>query len=341
MPLEIAPPADDIQRVRREMAAEAPLAFDQLVAQITWTCTAACAMCYQSAGPKGSDDFGRADLTVDDLKAVLASAIALPNVEPHFHLVGGEALMRLDDSLRIVRMARDVGFREITLTTNAFWAARPERAESVAGALADAGLTRMDVSWDRWRRPLIPPAAIDRALSAAAAHGVGARLRLLVEKGETPEDLLNDLDAADLARADEIFTDAVAATGRARRKIDADRFHAHGDLAANCHRALSLTINPAGDVYPCCSGLDQTRSLGFGNIRETPLGEIVAAMDASLLLRQIVFEGVGSLVPILQAADALPAGRPSSICSLCWSIFSDAKSVAALKAAFPEERWAA
>lgn len=322
------------------MAKAAPLAFDQLVMQITWRCTAACAMCYQSAGPKGSDDLGDAALSLADATRAIEAATAVPNLAPHYHLVGGEALIRMDDSLTLIGATRDAGFLRISLTTNGYWARRREAGAEAAAALRRAGLTHMDLSWDQWRRPFIPPGAMSNALEAAAAAGIQVRLRLLTDRNGDPEDALSDLRADAIAATHEILVDSVAATGRARAEIDAEAFYAHGDLSAACHRSLSLTVNPAGEVYPCCSGLDQTQSLRFGNAREEPLDQIVERMCASQLLRRIVFEGVGALTPILIAADAMPEGRASSICSLCWSIFRDPKSVAALAEAFPDERWA-
>lgn len=323
------------------MARSAPLYLGQLVVQTTWTCTASCAMCYQSAGPNGSDVFGRAALSLDDLAPVFDGLDQIRMLEPHFHLVGGEALIDYEKTVRLIARARRAGFQQATLTTNGFWGRSRARAEMHCAGLVDAGLTRLDISWDRWRRPFILGAAIANCIGEAAACGLPVRLRLLLSTKDNVEDLLSDISPEALRLPDDIYCDTVAATGRGMTRLAPDLVPRGRSLDAACFRDLKLTINPAGDVYPCCSGLDQTRSLQFGNIRETPLLEIVDRMDKSPLLRKIVFDGVASLLPLLPNHGKSISEGPSSICSLCWALFSDAGCVEALKRSFPDERWAA
>ena len=322
------------------IAQAAPLHFGQLVVQTTWTCTASCAMCYQSAGPNGSDDFGAAGLSLGDLEPVFACLDEVAMLEPHFHLVGGEALIDYDKAVRLINRARRAGFQDLTLTTNGFWGRNRDRAASYCAGLVDGGLTHMDISWDRWRRPFISGDAIATCFEEAAAHGLSARLRLLLSTEDTVESLLANIRPEAARLASEIYCDTVAATGRAARRLTPAQVPKSRSLDAACFRDLNLTINPAGDVYPCCSGLDQTRSLQFGNIRETPLSEIVRRMDRSPLLRKIAFDGIASLLPLLPNNGARIAEGRSSICSLCWALFSDADGVAAIKEHYPDERWA-
>lgn len=322
------------------MARTAPLYLGQLVVQTTWTCTASCAMCYQSAGPKGSDDFGQASLSLDDLAPVFDGVDDIPMLEPHFHIVGGEALIEYDKVVRLLAAARAAGFEDRTLTTNGFWGRNRATAASICTGVRKAGLTRLDISWDRWRRPFIAGESIAACIEEAAECGLPARLRLLLSTEDTAEDLLKDIRPEALALLDEVFCDGVAATGRAARRLSPALSPKGRSLKAACFRDLTLTINPVGDVYPCCSGLDQTRSLQFGNIREAPLAVIVRRMDGSPLLRKIVFDGVASLLPLLPDGGRQIAEGRSSICSLCWALFSEPDGVAALRRRFPDERWA-
>lgn len=322
-------------------AQAAPLYFDQLVVQTTWTCTARCAMCYQSAGPKGSDDFGQASLSRDDLAALFDGVDAIPMLESHAHLVGGEPLIDVDFALYVLHLARAAGFEERTLTSNGFWGRNRDTARTICAGLAAAGLTRLDLSWDRWRRPFISGAALSTCLEEAAMSGLPVRLRLLLSTQDTVEDLLRDLRPGAVGLAQDIVSDTVAATGRAARRVAPATIPKGRALQAACFRDLRLTVNPAGEVYPCCSGLDQTRSLRFGNIREAPLAEIVRRMDSSALLRKIVFEGIASLLPLMPIRQRQIAEGRSSICSLCWALFSDPDCVAALRVQYPQERWAA
>lgn len=326
---------------REESAFDLPFYFSQLVLQTTWTCTAKCAMCYQSAGPKGSDRFGRASLPVELLKTAITQATEIACLEPHLHVVGGEALIELEPVLDLIRHARASGFSEISITTNGFWGQDTKRAADHCQRLKEAGLTRMDLSWDRWRRPFISGDALSTCLEQAHAIGLPVHLRFLTSLEDTVADLMDDLRPEAIALAGEVFSDTVAGTGRAATDLDPEVVPRSRDLSAACFRDLTLTVNPSGGVYPCCSGLDQTRSLGFGNIHETPLPEIAKRMENSKLLRMIVFGGISSVLRLLPDEHQALADQQSSICSLCWTLFSDKHAVSALKTIFPEELWAA
>ena len=90
-------------------------------------------MCYQSAGPKGSDEMGMAKLTVPEVERIIREAAEIETITPRFHLTGGEAFLDIESMLHLVGYARDHGFLDLTTTTNAFWARTPARALEVKG----------------------------------------------------------------------------------------------------------------------------------------------------------------------------------------------------------------
>ena len=318
-----------------------PLYFNQLVLQTTWACTARCAMCYQSAGPKGSDRFGRASLGLALLQSAIDQAANVHCLEPRLNIVGGEALIEFEPVLALIKHARSSGFLDVSVTTNGFWGQDTQRAAEVCGQLKAAGLTQLDLSWDRWRRPFISGDTFSTCLEQASAAGLTVHLRLLTNLEDTVADLLEDLRPEAIALASEIFSETVARTGRAATELETALVPTTSDLSGACFRDLRLTVNPAGDVYPCCSGLDQTRSLAFGNVREDTLEDIASRMDTSELLRKIVFEGIACVVQMLPDTCQSLANEQSSICSLCWSVFSDEEAISALKVVFPDEHWLA
>jgi hypothetical protein len=99
------------------------------------------------------------------------------------------------------------------------------------------------------------------------------------------------------------------------------------DQNATCHAALNLTVNARGFVYPCCAGFDQTNSELFGNVRDRDIADIAAEINRSLLVRLVVFEGINSLRPILQRLGEELKDQYSSICGMCFEVFSDPQRV--------------
>jgi len=66
----------------------AKLHFNALVIESTERCNARCAMCYQAAGPKGSDIRGDSELDLAAIERIIDQAIHLPNLGKRVHLSG-------------------------------------------------------------------------------------------------------------------------------------------------------------------------------------------------------------------------------------------------------------
>jgi organic radical activating enzyme len=308
-----------------------PLYFNALVVENTSRCNAKCAMCYQSAGPQGSDVLGKASLTVDEIKTLLDQAKEIETIHPRFHLTGGEAFLDVDSVVELIAYARSLGFLDLTTTTNAYWANKMPRAREICRQAHEAGMTSMEISWDFWHQPYIPAEAVSNCVLACYEFGIESNLRLLSSKTHTIDEALSALTPQALELVSRITCGPVFPTGRAAKTLDPGELYSQGTLNDNCHTYLNLTVNARGSVFPCCAGIDQTTGELFGNIREVPLNRIVQSMNRSPMLRTIVFAGIGALVPVLEEAGRKIGSDYKSICHLCWSIFSDANNVRALE----------
>jgi len=316
-----------------------PLTYNTLVVESTTRCNAKCGMCYQGAGPKGSDYLGDAALTVDDIKQVLRSAVSMPSVGRRFHMAGGESFIKMDESVEVFATAAHLGYTDISCTTNAYWAADVFKAHRVAQRLRDAGVLRMEISWDWWHGPHISPQAINNCLVACAANDISSNLRVLTTRSHSAEEALAMLSPAALAKVSFATSAPVYQVGRALEIPDDEIFSSSEE--ATCHTALNLTVNARGYVSPCCAGFDQTDHTLFGNVRDHDLADIAAAINRSLLIRMVVFEGIASLRPILELLGEETKPRYTSICGMCFEIFSDKAKLARLTRFFEEMESAA
>jgi len=311
-----------------------PLTFQGLVVEKTSRCNAKCAMCYQSSGPKGSDVFGIAALTVAEIERVIHDARKITSLRNKFHMAGGEAFLQFGDCLSLFAAARKAGYSEITTTTNAFWAADFEAAQRKCELCKESGLTRMEISWDHWHRPYIPPTAVSNCIKAAEAVGIRTNVRILTTRDHSFGEALSWLEGEAVEKATEITSCPVFPTGRAASKVPSETIYFTGDLSGSCHAVLHLTINAQGNVYPCCAGADQTEELAFGNVRQESIIDIYNVMNSSRLLRALVFLGPGAILPILESAGMVLDERFSNICHLCWRMFSQRESATIIKAYF-------
>lgn len=299
-----------------------PLTFHGLVIESTNRCNAKCAMCYQSSGPKGSDDWGRFRLDSNAIKRAARSALTIPSIHPRFHLAGGEAFIYSNECFELISFARDCGYKYITATSNCFWAQNSAKAKKFSSTLSKCGLTQMEVSWDFWHMPFIDPKCIDNAILALSDHGIYVNLRVLTTIDHGTREALASLSQASISALSEISSGPVFPTGRAAKEIARDEFHYSHDLSGSCHSVLHLTVNARGDVYPCCAGADQTDALSYGNIACEDISTIYERMNSDPLLRVLVFFGVGALAPLIAAEHPVREENYASICHLCWDIFS-------------------
>ena len=317
-------------------AAFIPIFYNGLVVEKTTRCNAKCAMCYQSAGPKGSDLLGIAELTAEEIARLVVEAAEIDVISPRFHLSGGEAFLDIEGCIELFAVARAAGFLDIMTTTNAYWARTEERARNICLRLREAGLTRMEISWDVWHLPFIQPAVIGNCIRACRSANIEVLLRILSSKSHSYQEALDFIPDEDIELVNSVMCGPVLPTGRAAEAIDPDEFHGSGDLDDNCHSFLSLTIGPTGEVSPCCAGLDHTEARLCGNVRERSLASIVSGMNASPLVRTLVFGGVSRLRPILEDRGFSLESDYRSICHMCWSVFSNPDHVQALKSHFAE-----
>jgi hypothetical protein len=306
-----------------------PLTFHGLVVESTNRCNAKCAMCYQSSGPNGSDDWGAFRLSIGAIKRAIEEARSIPALHPRFHLAGGEAFIHARDCYELFSHARASGYLHVTTTSNCYWASTPDKARRVAAMLKESGLTQIEISWDCWHTPYIAPSCIDNAIRACSEKGIYVNLRILTTKAHGPREALSLIDPSALTCVSEISSGPVFPTGRAAKQLPKDDFHYGRNLSGACHSVLHLTINAKGHVYPCCAGADQTDALSFGSILREGICSIYEKMNGDPLLRVLVFYGVGALVPALD--DPIDEEQYSNICHLCWDIFSSPARVAQVK----------
>ena len=313
------------------------LHFRALVLETIDRCNAKCAMCYQSAGPKGSDLRGDARLAQDVVLRVISEAAAIPEIGSRLHISGGEAFLRYTETLEAFRHGRDCGFKNIGATTNGFWAVTQPIAVRCCEELADCGVDYLEVSLDNWHLPYVSLDRVRNLLRAARPVGISVVLRTLTSRSNHIDTLLASFSDAELAGC-LIGNGTMHPVGRAAVAVDPDDvYYGPGPVGA-CENLLAVTIAPNGNVYPCCAGADMTESLASGNINTDSLHDALFKMRTDRTIRQVIHGGTGSLIPIIEKlghGDKLQP-RYDSICHLCWDVFKDDELAQALREHFAE-----
>jgi MoaA/NifB/PqqE/SkfB family radical SAM enzyme len=317
------------------------LRFNALVLETIERCNAKCSMCYQAAGPKGSDIRGDSKLPLHVIKDVIEQAASIEELSgSRVHVSGGEAFLRYEELLQIFQSATDVGFHDVGSTTNAFWAINPEQARRRCDQLAGAGVSYLEVSMDYWHLPYVPLQRVRNLLPAARAVGIRIMLRTLSSRSHHMDELFEEFDDSELMQV-QIGNSTVAPVGRGRETLSASDVYGESVSGACCETMLNLTISPNGNVYPCCAGADMTESLSSGNVHVDRLADAVLRMRTDQMIRHLIHQGPSSLLPILNKlglSDRLKSSH-SSICHLCWDIFRQDDVSAALREHFAGEQF--
>ena len=309
-----------------------PLKFESLVIETTNWCNAKCDICYQSTGPKGKDENGIIELDINSIHKILADAIEIKNLKKHLHVSGGEAFKNASKLKRIFECADDLGFEEISATTNAFWAKDPERASNTISELKKCGLSRLEISWDYWHGRYVEQESIKNCLISCRRENVYSILRILHTKSHKSSSIISKFNPEELRLPNEIFCSPVILTGRAGTHIQPTDSFKCGSLDSCCYGALNLTINSEGSVFPCCSGLDQSDHIDFGNIHKESIDKIVEKMEQSLLLKILVFRGPGALLQLIkETSECISSQKLDSACHLCTQLFNDKITTESIK----------
>ena len=313
------------------------LRFRALVLETTDRCNAKCAMCYQAAGPRGSDLRGDSALPLDVVLRVIDEAAEMEEVTNRLHISGGEAFLNYPQTLAAFTRGRERGYINIGGTTNAFWAVTEAIAVERCTELMDAGVDYLEVSADHWHLPFVPLQRVKNLLRAARVTGLTIILRTLTSRSHHLDTLLESFSESDLAGV-LIGNGRVHPVGRGARSVDPDDVYYGSGPVGSCEEVLTLTIAPNGNVYPCCAGADMTESLASGNVKTDSLRDAVFKMRTDRTIRHVIHTGTASLIPIV---NELGYGerlqdRYDNICHLCWDIFRDNELAGALRQHFAE-----
>jgi hypothetical protein len=298
-------------------------------------------MCYQAAGPKGSDIRGDGHLPVSLVKSVIEQATTVQELQgSRVHISGGEAFLNYGETLEIFSHAASCEFHDIGATTNAFWATNPAEAERKCRELSSAGVTYLEVSMDFWHLPYVSTRRVRNLLRAARQTGIRVMVRTLSSRHHHMEELFSDFTEEEFLYL-QIGNSPVAPVGRGSDNLSALEVYGDPVAEACCDAMLNLTVTPNGNVCPCCAGSDMTESLSSGNVYRHSLADIVLRMRTDQMMNQLIHGGPYTLLPVVKQlgfADRI-APAHSSICHLCWDVFRHEDVGNALRAHFQEEQF--
>jgi len=132
---------------------------------ITYKCSSRCAHCCIGAGPKFSEW-----MSVEDAEHYI-SVVTENNKIKWMTLIGGEALLDVDRTIEIGKVARAYGIEKVEINSNASWCTCDEVAEEVFQRIKDADLTISGPSVDAFHQKYVNKESVLRFIQIGRKFG--------------------------------------------------------------------------------------------------------------------------------------------------------------------------
>jgi pyruvate-formate lyase-activating enzyme len=293
---------------------------------LTRRCNMACAHCSVESGPKAGGKGPTLEKLLASVREAAAAGVKAVNV------TGGEPMLRERTTLAVVRECCRLGIAP-RLTTNGFWGRNPERAHRTLGALLDAGVGGLTVSYDRFHAAFQGPEPVIHIARAAADRDftIDVNVTRLADDSEI-EALIAPF--ADLPSVRLRFYD-VQPVGAARHLPGIEM---RSEVEGFCSACGIPALTDDGRLT-ACNGPSYFSPAGspllVGSLEEAPLGELLARHRNDPILDTIRTEGPGGLRDVLRTIPGFESfpfrDRYSGMCDLCHQLTSSPEAVAALR----------
>lgn len=298
--------------------------FLSLVLITTYDCNSKCRHCYPECGPASKIpwDVEFVKKAIDYGKQVPPYALAR-----NVHFAGGEPFLYYNEMIEGFEYAQKNGFYS-SVVTNGYWATSVKKAEEKIKPLIELGLSRMELSIDRFHQEFIPLNRVRNALFALRKLGIQVLIRSTTTITNDAYSAIEGISPGELVGT-RFVSSAVSPEGRALEAIPADDFIYGPEVRGCCYKLLNLAVKFNGNVSPCCAGSDIIPLLSIGNINKESLVEILEALKQKFHIIALVSRGPAELIKVLEEGGlgSNLRERYTTICHACTHIFSNRENV--------------
>jgi hypothetical protein len=303
--------------------------YNTLGVQVTNVCNLTCAHCITDSSPSA-----RGDLAWPRVEAAVRGAA--PYVDG-ICVTGGEPLLRRDLTLRMVRLARDLGLRA-SLVTNGYWARTAAGAGRVLAELADAGLDALAVSFDRFHDRLVDASTLATLLTLGATTPIEIQVQYCGDGDDDAYRVARELAGRHGAG---FVTAKVLPFGRGRDLVGGGDVDLDAVPDSPCGVVVRPVLTPEDELFTCCGpARGASRSSPLRLTAGGAVGPALAAGADDPILNLIHTRGPRALLAHLSAPvreRVRPRLRDGSICSLCRAVTDDEQAVGELRDALSGE----
>ena len=249
---------------------------------VTYQCPARCAHCCIGAGGMENGEW----MSVEDAEYYLSEATRNNDIT-WMTLIGGEALLDLNRTIEIGKIALAHGIPTVKIDTNSAWCVDEQVAESTLGKIYEAGLMLGAVSVDAFHQRFVPRERALYLMRAAEKLGIGLEGNSTILEAEEADNAYDE-ESRELTgwfgeRGFQVSPGTLVFQGRAvqlagihtgPRSIPEDRCEGVYFFATRDFR------QPGGIQIDLEGWVMVDHGICIGNARQRSLGEILADYDA-------------------------------------------------------------
>lgn len=300
--------------------------YDVVGLLYTRTCPLACKDCITESSP---DAKGR--MRFDQARSYLP---AISKYSRSVCFTGGEPFLYYKDILLLTREAKTLGL-DVTIVSGAGWVRKEETVRSRMRELAEAGVSTICISWDRYHEEF---STSDRAVllaEVATEANLKVKVRSVIPACESPEGLRAAFEGLPV----ETQSVLPVALGRAASLPISHFSREASPLRSICSVVKSPSVDHDGTVYACCGPSlysAKTSPLVLGNANVEQLEDIFARAVTDPLLEVLGILGSYGFYellkghPLEQKMLRKRTNGYSTICDLCIDVTNDPELVEAV-----------
>jgi MoaA/NifB/PqqE/SkfB family radical SAM enzyme len=239
-------------------------------------------------------------------------------------ITGGEPFFSPTLLASVLQHATSLGLLCVVIT-NGYWATNRAVALATLHRFPEIGL--LTISTDRYHRAFVSPETFRTAVAAARELAIPCTAAVCADSDAELEATVCTLEG--VLEPDQIRVVRTLPAGRAATRVPPAR-KTHGlDDDGPCTGADIPIVFPDGRVIACMGivdGLRPPHPLWLGNVRETPLGELLARAEQNVFLHAMRALGPGVIIRPLDGEEPLPQSATAGAhgaCSLCYAMAAD------------------
>lgn len=300
--------------------------------RVSYKCNIFCKHCYNSSSNKEQG-------FIDKKVALKVITQAYKYGIKTLGLTGGEPMLFPDIINAMIKKATDLGYTKINITTNGYWGKTLKGATDTLNELNSIGFKPgvgfLGISAGEFHREFLDWSH-HRNIIIANHNIFGHKLRVDFEYREGHAYLVDDFkkylaeNGVDSSWYNLVVRSSLSSVGRWKENQSKDPSMIPAEKIGSCKPTNWFTVEPNGDVFPCCGFNKDIHGLAFGNVHKSSVAKIISNAEKHLPIKALYTMTLGEIHTKMAEHIELPK-EYNSICQACEYLFKDTKNHKYLK----------